>query len=80
MSVIYSKTSREADRLQEKNLDLVYCTHEKYYECNAVGSWDDMLMDPSDFLSDFYCPRHAKKHYITANEWYHLANEGKIHE
>jgi len=79
MSVIYAKNSKEADRLQEKNQDWLFCTHEKCRECEAIGSMDTMMADPSDsFLNlEVVCPRHAEEHYVTVDELGRLMNKGK---
>ena len=72
MSIVYARGEEEAALLQGENRDWVFCTHADCGDCNAVGHIDDMMMDPLDSLSDFYCQRHTEDHYVTSIMWYQI--------
>jgi len=72
MNIVYARSEEEAHLLQGEHEDWVFCTHEDCGDCQAVGPIDEMMMDPTDDLSEFYCPRHAKDHYVTSKMWYKI--------
>ena len=70
MSIVYARSEEEAYLLQGEHEDWVFCTPDE--DCNAVGPISEMMMDPTDNLSDFYCPKHAKDHHVTSDVWYQI--------